>query len=286
MAGAEKGARIVIQFLPGAMRWAWELADKSAWKQDAWRASAGWGKRAYLLLRRWWQTAPAEKVNQIDDLVDRPELAEFRAVSLERERCFLVGGHVGPTAAALNLFSAANWPFRTLGSPDRGRRNDDTLIALTADPYRPVRTLVEHLKNGATIGMMADAPYSREYLPAEFLGRRIQFSAQVPKLLRRYGAPSFWCCPLWRDGRIVIELARLPDPVDGEPLHEWCRRWFAAYLPRLEAVMRGRPENLVLFAGIWGHVNPHAIRLRNNMPHRRPVTSHIFRYQTALAGAA
>lgn len=261
-----------IELDPRAVEWAWELADRSVWERDAWQAAAAWGKEANLLLRRWWQTAPANKLRQIDELVDKPDISGFLDASFERGTCFLVGAHVGPTAAALNLFSPGNRLFRTLGSPDRGRRDDDTLIALTPDPFPAMRKLLDHLKNGATIGMMADTPYSREYLPTEFLGRYIELSTQVPKLLRRYAAASFWCCPLWRDGRITIELARLPDPVDDEAFGAWYRRWFAAYLAKLEAVMRSRPENLVLFSGIWAHINPTAVSLRHNMRNRRPVT--------------
>lgn len=264
---------IDIQLEHGAVEWAWELADRSVWERDAWRAAAAWGKEANLLLRRWWQTAPEKKLRHMDELVDKPDLSEFLNASLERGTGILVGAHVGPTAAAMNLFATGNRLFRTVGSPDRGRRGDDTLIALTSDPFPAMRSLLGHLRNGSTIGIMADTPYSREYLPTEFLGRHVELSAQVPKLLQRYAAASFWCCPLWRNGRITIELKPLPDPIDHEPFDAWCRRWFAAYLAKLEAVMRGRPENLVLFSGIWGHVNPTAIRLRNNMPGRRPVTA-------------
>jgi len=65
-----------------------------------------------------------------------------------------------------------------------------------------------------------------------------------------------------------IELTRLPDSLAGERRDVWCRRWFAAYLEKLEVVMRGRPENLGLFSGIWSNVNPAVLQARQQQAAR------------------
>ena len=239
-----------------AAKWAWDIADQSRWEKAKWRAAAAWGREASLLMRRWWQAAPTAQLMQIDELVDKPDLDPLFAASLERGSYFLVGAHVGPTASALNLFKYAtgNRSFRTIGSPDRGRPDDETLIPVSPNYISALRALISQIKTEAAIGMMGNSPNTRDPLAMDFLGRRIQLPLLVPKLIQRYGLPSFWCCPLWRNKRIMIELERLPDPTQDEPRHLWSQRWFAAYLKKLEAVMRGRPENLSLYAGIWANV--------------------------------
>src|SRR5262245_46735455 len=83
-----------------AVEWAWELADQSAWDWTEWRNAAAWGKGARLLLRQWWQTAPARELMQIEALVDKPDLRDVRAATVDSGTCVLVGAHVGPTGAA------------------------------------------------------------------------------------------------------------------------------------------------------------------------------------------
>ena len=249
---------------PAALKWAWELADQSAWDRAEWETAAAWGKEANLLLRHWWQAAP-EKIDQMDALLDKPDLSEFFATSLHGGSCILVGAHVGPTAAALNLFQTTNRPFRTFGSADRDRANGATVIPVMSNSVATMRAHVNWVKSGAIIGLMGDASLARETLSVEFLRRRVELPVWVPRLIQACKSSSLWCCPLWRDGRIVLELERLPDPLEGEPRNAWTQRWFSAYLDKLERVMRGRPENLVLFAGIWGNVNSTVLERRKQL---------------------
>ena len=66
-----------------------------------------------------------------------------------------------------------------------------------------------------------------------------------------------------------MEFAPLPNPTEKEPLEDWTRRWIDAYLAKLEAAMRGSPENLGLFSGIWGNVNRTILRQREVREARR-----------------
>ena len=250
-----------IELDTAAVEWAWEFADKTTWERSAWEAAAAWGKEARLLLRNWWETAPTQHLNQLAELVLQPDLRELRAALIERNACVLVGAHVGPTAVPVHLFHRANWPFRTLGTANRDRADDETMMPIFANSIATMRTIVKELKSGTTIGLLADAAIARDRLAVPFLGRTVELPLQIPKLIQRYDTASFWCCPLWRDGKVIIVLERLPEPLPGEPRQEWCERWFAAYLAKLEPVMRGRPENLGLFSGIWSNVNA-AVLLR------------------------
>jgi lauroyl/myristoyl acyltransferase len=262
-----------IALEPGAVTWAWELADRSAWDRNRWLASAAWGSEARRLLRRWWEAAPPAKLGELSDLVEMPDLYELRAAMMERRGCIMVGAHVGPTAAAVDMFRRGNWPFRTLGTVDRDRNAGETMLPLIANSIGSMRAIVNQIKSGTTIGLLADTPMARDSLTLDFLGRTIELPLQIPKLIQRFDIASFWCCPLWHQGRIVVQLEPLPEPRADEPVHIWCERWFAAYLARLEPVMRGHPENLGLFSGIWGNVNPAASRWRQQQP------SHVRRTQ-------
>jgi tetratricopeptide (TPR) repeat protein len=252
-----------IQLDEEAVEWAWELADKSIWDRGRWQAAAAWGKEASLLLLRWRETMPTSQVNQIDELVDQPDLSEPLAVSTDGRACFLIGAHVGPLAAGVNFFVNYNQRFRRLRSADRGRLDNDTGIEAIPSSIATVRAITDEIKNGGMIGIMADEiTYASNRLRVEFLGRHVELPTLVPRLIQKFNGASFWCCPLWSDGRITFQLEQLPDPTEGEPDEMWSRCWFAAYLSKLEVVMRGRPENLGLFAGIWGNVNRTILRER------------------------
>ena len=123
-----------------------------------------------MLMRRWWQAAPAKQLMEIDELVDKPDLDPLFAASLERDSYFLVGAHVGPTASALNLFKYAtgNRSFRTIGSPDRGRPDDETLIPVSPNYISTMRALISQIQTETVIGIMGDSPNTRDPLAMDF----------------------------------------------------------------------------------------------------------------------
>jgi hypothetical protein len=249
--------------------WAWEIADKSIWEETSWRRAAIWGKGARLLIRRWWEAAPPAKVRQIDDILDHRAFGEFRSALLEMGRCFLATAHVGPTQAVFYALQRGNQPARFLGTAIRDRAYGETIIPILPGPIVTMRNVINELHLGSTIGMLCDAYSERDNLAVEFLGRSISISTYTPKLTLRTGGTSLWFRPLWRNGQITVEFAPLPNPIEKEPLGDWTRRWIDAYLAKLEAAMRGSPENLGLFSGIWSNVNRTVLRQRQVREARR-----------------
>jgi tetratricopeptide (TPR) repeat protein len=245
-----------------ALGWAWEVADKSIWQEPSWRRAAIWGKEARLLIRRWWEAAPPDKVGQIDDMLDRRAFDEFRSALVEMGRCFLATAHVGPTQAVFYALQRGNRPARFLGTATRDRAYGETIIPVLPGPIVTMRNVLNELHLGSTIGMLCDACSDRDNVVLQFLGRTISISTYTPKLIRRTGGTSLWFRPLWRDGQITVEFAPLPNPIEKESLEDWTRRWIDAYLARLEVAMRGPPENLGLFSGIWSNVNLTVLRQR------------------------
>ncbi len=241
----------------GALDWAWELADQTAWDRPAWRAAVDWGGRARQLLKDWWFYA-SERGDEIASLTDPPDLAEVRAAMAQGAGCVLAGAHVGPTAGFVNYLQSCGAPFRTIGPAGMEQFDPpfgETLLPVRFNHLAAVRQAVTHLKSGTMIGILADAALTREAFEIEFLGRTVSLSSFTPRLIRRCGAASFWCVALWRGDRITIRLKQLPDPVAGESGEDWARRWFRAYLANLEEVMRGDPRNLDLRKGIWANLD-------------------------------
>jgi hypothetical protein len=235
---------------PAAVAWAWELADKRAWSRETWRRSLNWGARSRRLLRHWWASSPSF-AEEIAGLIDTPDLSPLRDPPGEDLSRVMAGAHVGPTAAAVQVFQACGMNFRTVGGAtiDQGERT--VLIPAVKNRAATSRALIGEVRRGALIGFMADTTSPADRLIVDFLGREVAVSTLAPRMALKYGCPTYWCAPLWRGERITVELGRLPDPDAGEGTDAWLERWSRAYLGRLEQVMRGDPRNLDLNKGIW-----------------------------------
>jgi hypothetical protein len=246
------------------MDWAWELADKPLWAKADWQVAATWGHDASRYLRRWWDSLP-DKVDQIDELLDAPDLEPIAAAAHDGRPCLLVGAHVGPVSPGLKLLQSA-FRLKTLGTAGRDQLDTRSMLPVTANFFSVTRSLITEIRRGSVIAVMADAPLAREVLVTEFLGREVHLPAIVPRLIQAYTLPSFWCCPLWRGDRAIIEIERLPTSLPDEPPASWTNRWFSAYLAKVEKVMRGAPENLGLYSGIWANVDQSVVQARQRRP--------------------
>jgi hypothetical protein len=257
------------------LEWAWELADKTRWDRAEWRVAATWGHDASRYLRRWWDSRP-DQVAQIDEFLDEPDFTEIAAVVSRGQACLLVGAHVGPISPGLNLLRS-RFGLKTLGTAGRDQPKTRTMLPVAANYFAVTRALVNEVKRGSVIALMADAPLAHEVLVTEFLGREVHLPAIVPRLVQAYRLPSFWCCPQWRGERAFLEIERLPDSRTGEAPPRWADRWFDAYLTKVERVMRGTPENLGLYSGIWANVDQTVVQARRTQSPRsrqwkRPAT--------------
>ena len=235
-----------------AMAWAWEYADQGVWDWNEWRMAAAWGAQASALLKDWWRWAP-ERTDEIHALIDAPDLTPIRESMAGGRGCILAGAHVGASAIAVEIFRETGVAVTRVGFAGHERALEDEqgqVITVTANRLATTRAIIDQLSAGHSIGWTLDSPIGAG-ASFDFMGRSVQLIAIAPRLARRHASASFWCQPLWRGDRIVVEIERLPDPVDGEPEADWTARWYGAYLRRLEAVVRGDPRNLVLRRGLW-----------------------------------
>lgn len=249
---AFRGRKPPPSLMNARARWAWELADHSAWTLEAWLEALYWGQNADKLLRDWWLGAHARGA-EIDALIERPSDTAIDALP-QGARCLCVTTHMGPLAASVRYLQTCGRPYRGFGfaGPDPVVDGEPPM-RISAKGNSSLRELFKEIEKGTLIGFAAESPDSAQ-LVLDFLGRRITLATTVPRLIWKLKTHSIWWHALWKDGRAVMELERLPDPQEGEPLEPWCRRWTDAYLERVARVMRGRPENLNLGHGIWRNV--------------------------------
>ncbi len=236
-------------------RWAWEIADKSVWTEEAWLKRLHWGQNADALLRDWWLFAGRERAGEIDALIDRePDTAIDRLP--EGARCVLATTHMGPLACGVRYLQTCGRAFRGFGfaGPDPVVEGEAPM-RISARGSSSFRELFAQIERGTLIGFAAESPEKGHNLELDFLGRRITLATFVPRIIHRLKTHSIWWHALWRDGRVVMQLERLPDTEDGENVEDWCERWAQAYLAHVERVMRGDPENLNLGHGIWRNVD-------------------------------
>lgn len=233
--------------------WAWEIADKTRWSKHAWLERVRWGQAADRLLRGWWLNLP-ERASEIDTLIDRPVHSALDDIPVGA-RCLCAGTHMGPLAAAVRHLQTCGRPFRGFGfagaDPVVG---DAPPMRIASRGGAGIRELLDEIGKGTLIGFAAETPEREKNLSFDFHGRKVLLPTFVPRLIHRQKTASLWWHALWRDGRIVIELERLPDPTSGEDIDTFCQRWATAYLAHIETVVQGAPENLGLGPGIWTNV--------------------------------
>jgi lauroyl/myristoyl acyltransferase len=235
-----------------AVTWAWEHADQQRWVKEDWLTAVEHGTRMHALLREWWRWAP-ERADEIMALVEPPDLAPIREALAQGCGCILACAHVGEQAAGVEFLQRSGLPFTSIGFAGSERAHEverERRIILTTNRFANARALVDRLKAGDAIAWSVDSPVG-ETVTLEFLGRPLKVLAAAPRYAARYAGSSFWCQSLWRGDRIVIDIERLPDPAAGESDDDWTRRWYSAYLAKLEGVIRGDPRNLVCQNGMW-----------------------------------
>ena len=88
----------------------------------------------------------------------------------------------------------------------------------------------------------------------KLFGQTVGLLDTVPKLVRAYNVPSISLLAYWRDGRIDVDLTRLPLPLADEGEQDWLDRWAQAYLDRIAWQMGLGPENMNLQAPLWRHL--------------------------------
>lgn len=241
------------KIVPAKIAWAWELAKRKPAEKAAWLAKLQWGHNADKLMKAWWLNL-SDRSAEIDALIDPPVRDALGEIAADA-RCVCVTTHMGPMAAGVRFLQTCGRPYRGFGyaGPDPVV-GDAPPMRIAAKGNTGLKELIQEIRNGTLIGFAPDSPNTSQSLLLDFCGQKIALSTMVPRLVHMEKAASVWWQPLWRDGRIVMELERLPDPEDGEDVEAWCRRWAAAYLTHAERVVRGAPENLNCGSGFWANV--------------------------------
>ncbi|MEI2385270.1 tetratricopeptide repeat protein [Breoghania sp. JC706] len=116
----------------------------------------------------------------------------------------------------------------------RNLRQGNSIYSL---PDLPIGTVKMHDPTSLAVGRLFGFPYP--------------ILDTVPKISRAMRIPTFWVQPIWRKGKIHIDVAQLPMAEPDEPEGTWCARWAQSYLDELAKVLTSGPENQSLSLAIW-----------------------------------
>jgi tetratricopeptide (TPR) repeat protein len=236
--------------------WAWTIARNRPTNRDDWRKSIDWGVKAGKLMLRIWLTDAARNA-EIDALFDPFDRSALDSLP-KGKGCLIAGSHLGPIAAGTHFATTTGRRFRVFGrgGPEAIVGEGPLLrIPSNSNVAQSLREILREFDSGGMVGFAAELPKQDTGRPISFLGHEISFALLAPRLIWKCRVPSLWWQPLWKNGRIVMEIERLPDPGNDDTFDTWFERWSAAYLARLENVMRGDPENLNLPISIWRYAD-------------------------------
>ncbi|WP_244628055.1 tetratricopeptide repeat protein [Stappia taiwanensis] len=204
-----------------------------------------------------------EKLDELADLIDFPDIGVLEKHE-RRSGPFLVAGtHQGPNAVVWRLLQS--FPKLRVASAHAQLRRDHLVtraalrlgadMASTRELLRAVRagspvaaTLDQVLPGAASMDEKALAANTTELQVFDFAPLRVP--SFLPKLAWKMNLPSYWVQSYLADGRIRIELVRLPDADYSLDREAWIKQWIGAYGKLVEATLQSSPENLCLGAGL------------------------------------
>ncbi|MEM8662891.1 MAG: hypothetical protein AAGF49_02055, partial [Pseudomonadota bacterium] len=199
---------------------------------------------------------------RVDGMIEPLDLEAVRAELERGEPLIFVSSHCGPRILSV-LDRAVPGIFYLL---QRHRPHDTSLVRGTIagidDRFeQSAAEIARNLRRGRSLYCVPDVPSGLNRrgravtaASATLFGVSVRIPDTVPKLCDGLGVPSVWIQPVWRDGRIGIEVERLPEPLPDEARDAWSDRWATAYLARVERVMSSDPRNIDLGAPLWRYL--------------------------------
>jgi len=236
---------------------AWQLTRERGMSEAEWLARAA---RATLLHRRIARRplldAPSE------GLIAPVDPGELAPLIHGGGPYLMVKSHFGPQVlyACVTDFPGVFYAVqRHYGGRPAGLR--ENMLELAGGSLTSTATLLRCLRAGHPVGFSPDVPAMdwRADRPGgvargRLFGHDCALSDTVPQLALALDLRCIWVQPVQEGDVIRIEIAELPRPDPAETPAEWCDRWAAAYLARIEALMSGAPENQNLAAPLWRYL--------------------------------
>lgn len=239
--------------------WAWSLRDKSLYgDRKAWERRARWGYFADRLLLNWLEcrTVRAEEamgsLADVDGIVSRMERLHARGKGM-----IIASAHLGALYAGPLLFELPSFTTKWLASAPSvpSAAYCPTLIS-TSDQIESqvARQAMMTLAQGDAIALAVDGAMSLSAPRIQFDGQAITYSSFAARMAHRFGAPTLFIIPQWKNGRVDFMCETMPDTVPGEPVDDYLPRWRTSWLSSLRQALSSEPENLRLSGGLWRHV--------------------------------
>ncbi len=127
---------------------------------------------------------------------------------------------MGPLAASVVYLQRCGRPYRGFGyaGPDPVVDGEPPM-RIAARGNSALRELMVRSAK-ARSSASAESPEKHQPLVLDFLGRRITIATFVPRLIWKLRTCSIWWHALWHDGRAMMQMEWLPDPMEDEPIDD------------------------------------------------------------------
>ena len=175
------------------LRQALPEASEAARRRIAARAARNFGRTSCEFLR-----FAGRDRERVSELVQLEGLELLRTVLAEGRGALLVSAHLGAWALYVTALAAAGIPAALLVGVQHNRRVDELILGIPGDSVRFIskgkgspRQLLQALREGRVIVMVADHYSSDQQVLAPFLGREAYTLPLPGALVARYGLELF-----------------------------------------------------------------------------------------------
>jgi phosphatidylinositol dimannoside acyltransferase len=222
-------------------------------------------RRAMRSYTRYWQEAfklPALTSAKVRDWFHLYGEDEMARVVADGRGMVIALPHGGNWDAAGAWVAAKGWPITTVQERlkpegvfeqflEFRRKLGMEIIPLTGGERPPLDMLIDRLKDGVVVPLLADRDLTSRGVEVTFFGGRAKMPPGPAILALRSGAPLYVAHMWYEPGRPVAELdGPIEMPADG-PLDTRVRELTQRIADRLEAGIARHPEDWHMLQRIW-----------------------------------
>lgn len=246
---------------PYRFEWAHErLKHLNAAPNDRreWEDQCRWVNLADHLTLNWIETR-SDSVDEFYSLISGAEegFEELRHATQNGFGCFLATAHVGALFAGPVALAHSDFDYRWVASTPLVSTvpgSNKLLSTYSYNRLQMARECYRAVRKGAIVSLAVDGAISVASRSVPFAGDFLLLSDYVPRAVYQSGVESFFPMSVWREGKVEIELIRLPKPSATDTVDMFADRWLEAFVEALEKMCVRFPDNFRMSGGFWSHV--------------------------------
>lgn len=143
-------------------------------------------------------------------------------------------------------------PVVQIGANNRRGEEEGAFLSTRGNFQTEFLKLIKRIRKApAIISIVADGPYGGDLLEMEFMGRRLSVAQGAAALAYHTGAATFFAGTRWDGGKVTFYATPGPVAERGMDRAAWDRAWYGFYFDCLRDIVRGPPEDMRLYSGVW-----------------------------------